>query len=135
MSPPPNYRPIRAPTINLPHNSQAIILSPIPQAEQVSVVSPPYQFQCPAKRIHSPDDIRRFQESASFKNLLGFVVSLSESIHGHKISDPCYVSPTVATTIVSILETLLRWIDEIPPLQMSSRYSNISFRSWHVSPR
>ncbi|CAG7862774.1 unnamed protein product, partial [Brassica rapa] len=24
-------------------------------------------------------------------------LSLSESIHGHKISDPCHVSPTVAT--------------------------------------
>ncbi|KAG2275848.1 hypothetical protein Bca52824_058403 [Brassica carinata] len=125
MSPPPNYRPIRAPAINVPHNPQAIILSPVPHAEKVPVVTPPYQFQRPVKRIHSPDDIRRFQESASFKNFLGFVVSLSESIDGHKIADPCHVSPTVAT-IVSILETLLRWIDEIPPVPMSSRYGNIS---------
>ncbi|CAN8246819.1 unnamed protein product [Cochlearia groenlandica] len=130
MSPPPNYRPIRAPAINLPHNSQAIILSPVPHAEQVHVISPPYQFQCPVKRIHSPDDIRRFQESASFKNFLGFVVSLSESIRGHKISDPCHVSPT-ASAMVSILETLLKWIEEIPPAQMSARYGNVSFRSWH----
>ncbi|KAH0858821.1 hypothetical protein HID58_087082 [Brassica napus] len=102
MSPPPNYRPIRAPAINVPHNPQAIILSPVPHAEKVPVVTPPYQFQ----------------------------LSLSESIDGHKIADPCHVSPTVAT-IVSILETLLRWIDEIPPVPMSSRYGNISFRSWH----
>ncbi|KAL0749483.1 hypothetical protein Bca101_031486 [Brassica carinata] len=73
MSPPPNYRPIRAPAINVPHNPQAIILSPVPHAEKVPVVTPPYQFQRPVKRIHSPDDIRRFQESASFKNFLGFV--------------------------------------------------------------
>ncbi|KAF8050011.1 hypothetical protein N665_2069s0008 [Sinapis alba] len=114
MSPPPNYRPIPALAINLPHNSQAIILSPVPHAEQVPVVSPPYQFECPVKRIHSPDDIRRFKESPSFKNFLGFIVSLSESIRGHKILDPCHVSPTVAA-IVSVLETLLQWIDEIPP--------------------
>ncbi|CAA0394211.1 unnamed protein product [Arabidopsis thaliana] len=130
MSPPPNYRPIRAPAINLPHNSQAIILSPVPHAEQVPVVSPPYHFQSPVKRIHSPDDIRRFHESASCKNFLGFVVSLSESIRGFKISDPCHISPTVAA-IVSILETLLQWIDEIPPAQQSARYGNVSFRSWH----
>ncbi|XP_056860773.1 uncharacterized protein LOC130494553 [Raphanus sativus] len=130
MSPPPNYRPIRAPAINLPHNSQAIILSPVPHAEQVPVLSPPYQFEPPVKRIHSPDDIRRFHESPSFNNFLGFIVSLSESIRGHKISDPCHVSPTVAS-IVSTLDTLLQWIDEIPPVQMSSRYGNVSFRSWH----
>ncbi|KAF8106323.1 hypothetical protein N665_0144s0033 [Sinapis alba] len=104
MSLPPNNRPIRALAINLPHNSQVIILS-----HQVPVVSPLYQFECPVKRIHSPDDILRFQESPSFKNFLGFVVSLSESIRGHKISDPCH----------------------IPPVQMSLRYGNISFRSWH----
>ncbi|XP_010538936.1 PREDICTED: serine/threonine-protein phosphatase 2A activator-like [Tarenaya hassleriana] len=131
MSPPPVYRPIRAPAINLPpNNSQAIILAPVPHAEKVSGVSLPYNFECPVKRIHSPDDIRRFHESTSGKNFLGFVVALSESIRGHKISDPCHVSRTVAT-IVSILETTMQWIDEIPPAQQSSRYGNVSYRTWH----
>ncbi|XP_010543879.1 PREDICTED: serine/threonine-protein phosphatase 2A activator-like [Tarenaya hassleriana] len=131
MSPPPNYVPIRAPAINLPpKNSQAIILAPVPHAEKVPLISPPYHFECPVKRIHSPDDIRRFHESASGKNFLGFVVALSESIRGHKISDPCHVSPTVAA-IVSILEAMVQWIDEIPPAQQSSRYGNVSYRTWH----
>ncbi|XP_042495103.1 serine/threonine-protein phosphatase 2A activator-like [Macadamia integrifolia] len=131
ISPPPTYRPIRAPAINLPHNNaqQAIILAPVPQSQKVPTVSPPYHFQTPVKKIHTPDDIRHFHDSGSGKNFLGFVVALSESIRGHKISDPCHQSQTL-NSIVSILETLLRWVDEIPPVDQSSRYGNLSFRTW-----
>ncbi|KAI3499074.1 hypothetical protein L1887_34867 [Cichorium endivia] len=132
-TPPPVYRPIRAPAINLPPNNnaqQTIILTPVPQAQKVTVVSPPYHFQTPTKMIHSEDDIRRFRESASSKNYLGFVVALSESIRGHKISDPCHMSPTI-TAIISILQTLIQFVDEIPPLQQSARYGNLAYRDWH----
>ncbi|GKV09374.1 hypothetical protein SLEP1_g20885 [Rubroshorea leprosula] len=132
LSPPPNYRPVRAPAINLPpnNNSQAIILAPVPQSQKVPTISPPFLFQSPSKKIHSPDDIRAFHESETCKNFLGFVVALSESIRGRKISDPCHESSTT-TKIASILETLIHWIDEIPPVQQSSRYGNISYRTWH----
>lgn len=130
---PPVYRPIRAPAINLPPNNnaqQTIILTPVPQAQKVSVVSPPYHFQTPTKIIHSEEDIRRFRDSATSKNYIGFVVALSESIRGHMISDPCHVSPTI-TSIISILQTLLQFVDEIPPLQQSARYGNLAYRDWH----
>ncbi|CAM8923742.1 unnamed protein product [Rhodiola kirilowii] len=129
--PPLNYRPIRAPAINLPlnHSQQEIMLTPVPLARKVEVVCPPYHFQAPAKRIQSVYDIRRFHESETCKNFLGFIVLLSDSVRGHKISDPCHESTTVSS-IVSIMETLIKWIDEIPPVQQSSRYGNYSFREW-----
>ncbi|XP_015885300.2 uncharacterized protein LOC107420767 isoform X2 [Ziziphus jujuba] len=133
-SPPPNYRPIRAPAINLPPNNntqQAIILAPVPQAQKVPVVTPPFHFQTPSKRIQSPDDIRHFHDSDSGKNFLGFVVALSESIRGHKISDPCHQSSTI-DTLLSILQTLIQWVDEIPPAQLASRYGNVAYRTWHA---
>ncbi|KAF2291570.1 hypothetical protein GH714_025711 [Hevea brasiliensis] len=83
-----------------------------------------------AWKIQSLDDIRHFHESDSGKNFLGFVVALSESIRGRKISDPCHESPTVKT-ILSILQTLMQWIEEIPPVQQASRYGNVSYRTWH----
>lgn len=131
ISPPPPYRPIRAPAINLPpsNSQQAIILAPVPQAQKTPVVSPPYLFQIPVKRIQTPDDIRHFHDSDSGKNFLGFVVSLSESIRSHKISDPCHQSP-ILNSILSILQSLIDWVDEIPPVQQSSRYGNLSFRVW-----
>lgn len=131
ISPPPPYRPIRAPAINLPpsNSQQAIILAPVPQAQKTPVVSPPYLFQIPVKRIQTPDDIRHFHDSDSGKNFLGFVVSLSESIRSHKISDPCHQSP-ILNSILSILQSLIDWVDEIPPVQQTSRYGNLSFRVW-----
>ncbi|KAK9285985.1 hypothetical protein L1049_025188 [Liquidambar formosana] len=131
ISPPSNYRPLRAPAINLPlhYSQQAIILTPVPQSQRVTTVSPPYHFQTPVKKIQSVDDLRRFHGSDACKNFLGFVVALSESIRGRKISDPCHQSPTV-NSITSIIETLIRWVDEIPPVQQSSRYGNYSFRVW-----
>ena len=54
---------------------------------------------------------------------LGFAVTLSESIRSHKLSNPCHQSETI-NSIVSILETLIQWIDKIPPTQQSFRYNN-----------
>ena len=58
------------------------------------------------------------------------MVAFSESIRSHKLFDPCHQSKTI-NSIVSILETLIQWIDEIPPAQQSSCYSNLLCRTWH----
>ncbi|KAK8552185.1 hypothetical protein V6N13_120602 [Hibiscus sabdariffa] len=123
---PPQNRPIGGPA----NNRQAIILAPVPKSEKVPTITPPFHFVTPTKKITSPDDIRKFHDSQTCKNFLGFIVALSESIRGHKISDPCHESPTV-TKLVSIIQYLLLWVDQIPPLQQSSRYGNISYRTWH----
>ncbi|GKV13576.1 hypothetical protein SLEP1_g24571 [Rubroshorea leprosula] len=72
-----------------------------------------------------------------------FVVTLSESIRGHKISDLCQESirghkisdlcheSSTTTKIASVHEILIHWIDEIPSVQQSSHYGNISYRTWH----
>ncbi|PPD85065.1 hypothetical protein GOBAR_DD18018 [Gossypium barbadense] len=131
LSSPPAYRPIRAPALNLPpNNTQAIILTPVPQSQEVPTITPPFHFQIPSKKITSPDDIRKFHDSPTSKNFLGFIVALSESIRGRKISDPSHESATVSN-IVSIIENLSLWVDQIPPVQQSSRYGNISYRTWH----
>ncbi|XP_059656499.1 uncharacterized protein LOC132303299 isoform X2 [Cornus florida] len=130
VSPPTTYRPIRAPAINLPPNSNSIMLAPVPQPQKVPIVSPPYQFQTPTKKIHSPDDLRHFHGSDSGNNFLGFVVALSDSIRSHKISDSCHQSTTI-NSIVSIIETLIQSVDDIPPLPQSSRYGNLAYRTWH----
>ncbi|XP_019453879.1 PREDICTED: serine/threonine-protein phosphatase 2A activator [Lupinus angustifolius] len=130
ISPPPTYRPIRAPAIPPdPTSQRAIMLAPIPQSHPVPPLQG-YNFVTPTKRIRSTDDISHFHNSDSGKHFLGFIVSLSDSIRGCKISDPCHVSQTV-TAIVSILETLTLWVDEIPPVQQAARYGNIAYRTWH----
>nr|XP_007132534.1 hypothetical protein PHAVU_011G102600g [Phaseolus vulgaris]ESW04528.1 hypothetical protein PHAVU_011G102600g [Phaseolus vulgaris] len=128
---PPTYRPIRAPAIPPdPNSTRAIMLSPVPQAQKVPILPPPHDFHTPTKRIHSPDDIRHFHDSFSGKNFLGFVVALSESFRGRKISDQCHQSPTTLA-VLSILETLTLFADETPPVAQSARYGNVAYRTWH----
>ncbi|CAL9762114.1 unnamed protein product, partial [Musa acuminata subsp. burmannicoides] len=100
---------------------------PVPPAE------PPFRFEVPSKRISSPDDIRRFHASAAGRHFLGFIAALSHSVRGRKLSDPV-PSPLPATLsgLLCILQTLARWIDEIPPLPHTARYGNPAYRSWHA---
>ncbi|KAL3347443.1 hypothetical protein AABB24_021223 [Solanum stoloniferum] len=130
--PNPNYIPIRAPAVNLPpaNNREIIMRTPVPQSQRVVPLTPPYHFQTPVKKIHNQNDIVQFQSSPTCQNFLGFVVLLSESIRSHKLSDPCHESPVVLA-IVSVLETLSVYVDEIPLAPQSSRYGNLAYRTWH----
>ncbi|XP_020091037.1 serine/threonine-protein phosphatase 2A activator [Ananas comosus] len=131
-SPPPAYRPIRAPAINAPTNTAAIVLSPVPQPLPVPVASPPFSFVAPSKRISSPDDLRRFHSSPSGVHFLGFVAALSHSVRGRKLSDPlpAPLSPTLAA-LLSLLRSLSDAADAVPPLPHPGRYGNPAFRLWH----
>ncbi|XP_073315019.1 uncharacterized protein [Primulina huaijiensis] len=130
----PSYIPIRFPAVNLPNsptNTRELIMrTPVPQSQQVEPITLPHQFTEPSKRIRSQDDIDAFHSSPALLNFIGFVVSISESVRSRKLSDPCHVSPTVEA-IVSILQTLIAYVEEIPPAPQSARYGNISFRAWH----
>lgn len=113
-------------------NTAAIVLSPVPQPLPVPAVNPPFNFEVPSKRITSMDDIRRFNESPSGRHFLGFVASLSQSVRGRKLSDPLPIplSP-VLTSLISLVQTLSDWIDQIPPLPHQARYGNPAYRLWH----
>ncbi|URE43024.1 serine threonine-protein phosphatase 2A activator 2, partial [Musa troglodytarum] len=132
-SPPPAYRPIRAPAINAPTATASIVLAPVPQPLPVPPAEPPYRFEIPSKRISSPDDIRRFHSSEAGRHFVGFVATLSRSVRGRKLSDPVPSPlPAPLSGLLSLLHTLARWIDEIPPLPHASRYGNPAYRSWHA---
>lgn len=137
-SPPPDsnltYVPIRLPAVNLPPNptntKEAIIRTPVPHAQKVVPLRPPYQFRTPGPRIFNQEDVEHFHSSSTCANFLGFIVSLSESIKSHKLSDPCHVSPAVST-IIHVLEKLNSFVDEIPPATQAARYGNVAYRTWH----
>ncbi|XP_011070459.1 serine/threonine-protein phosphatase 2A activator [Sesamum indicum] len=130
----PSYIPIRFPAVNLPtsptNTKEVIMRTPVPQAEKVESITLPHQFTVPSKKIRSQEDITRFHSSPSFRNFLGFVVSLSESIKSRKLSHPCHLSSTVET-LVTILQKLVDYVDEIPPAPQTARYGNVSYRVWH----
>ena len=40
------------------------------------------------------------------------------------------MSPAVCT-IVDVIEKLIAFVDEIPPVPQSARYGNVAYRTWH----
>ncbi|GJP67573.1 hypothetical protein CLOP_g24377 [Closterium sp. NIES-67] len=120
----PPTQPGSAPSQRVPGN-----LVPLPKVLSVPVLDPPYRFCIPQKRIASTGDTQAFLEGESGRWFLGFIVGLSESIQGKKVSDPCHVSPT-CQKIVDFLETLISWVDEIPPSETLLRYGNPAYRTW-----
>ena len=82
------------------------------------------------KRVHSIDDLRRFLESSSAREFLGFILALGESVRGVKLTDDVQVAPAIQR-ILDFLARLSTWIDEIPPHEQTMRYGNVAFRKWH----
>jgi serine/threonine-protein phosphatase 2A activator len=106
-------------------------LAPVPQARPVPVVQPPCAFQAPRKRITTTSDIDHFHQSEAGKTFLGFIVGLSDSMVGKKLSDYCRESPMVLS-ICKVLDEMNTWIDQLPPKQQPARYGNPTYREWHT---
>ncbi|KAK9167006.1 hypothetical protein Scep_002197 [Stephania cephalantha] len=120
---PPSTSPHPLPTFHHP--------LPRPPPPESSPHLPSLPLPNPRQANPLPDDIRRFHDSFACHNFLGFIAALSESIRGRKISDPCHHSPAI-TSIASLLQTLLSWVDQIPPAPQTSRYGNLAYRDWHA---
>ncbi|KAG6535679.1 hypothetical protein ZIOFF_000702 [Zingiber officinale] len=121
------------PAIDAPMATPSVSRIPVPQPLPVPLAEPPYHFHVPWRRISSPNDIRRFDASTSGRHFLGFIAALSHSVCGRKLSDPV-PSPLSDTVIglLSLLQTLTRWIDEFPPLAHALRICNPAYRFWHA---
>lgn len=108
-------------------------------------------FQKPVKAISSQDDLKKFETSNSYRELLQFIQLCSEAIVGYEMPDlssnsnqedsetsatatatisSC--SKTAITDITSFLTKISSWVDEIPPIQQPMRFGNKAFRDWHT---
>lgn len=88
----------------------------------------------PFKRITSLKHLQSFFSSTSARHFLDFILSLNESITTISLTDAIrhhekHPSQHIIS-LLSILDTLDSWIDEIPPAQHTLRYGNPAFRTW-----
>lgn len=82
-------------------------------------------FQIPVKRIITPADLAKFQVSDCKENLVGFILSLQQSVqNSHRSQTP---PNSNSTPVVNLLEVINNWIDEIPPITQPQRYGNKAF--------
>ena len=105
-------------------------------------------FQTPEKAITSPGDLKKFEASVSYRELLQFIQLAAEAIVGFEMpadastsssssssgrnSNSHTHSSTAITDITSFLTRISSWVDEIPPIQQPMRFGNKAFRDWHA---
>lgn len=86
-------------------------------------------FIDPVQAIKPPMNMQTWNTSEAYRDLLGFILTVGESIKGIKSSDECHVSEPIEK-LVTMLNTFEGWIDEIPPIDQPQRFGNKAFRTW-----
>lgn len=103
---------------------------PIPKAlSQEEITSKKYIV--PQKRIVSPGSMKRWQNSDTFDQILGFVMACNDAVIGTKLTQKIEESAAVEA-IMSILNTIMKIVEEVPPEEgSSSRFGNPAFRTFY----
>jgi serine/threonine-protein phosphatase 2A activator len=70
---------------------------------------------------------RRFLQSQTVREFVGFICAMDEAVRGARVSDPCHVSAPVQA-VLAALRQLSAWADEIPPARQAMRYGNPAYR-------
>lgn len=87
-------------------------------------------MQLPQKKIHTDDDVVAWHKTRGYRDFWLFLLRLNEAVVNHavpRVDGSC--SPTAAV-LISILDELDSWIDDIPPLRSPQRFGNLAFRTW-----
>ena len=91
------------------------VIEPVDEAVAPSSSSEEYhvssRWRPAAKRITTPEELKLFQSSTTFRSFLSFVMFLNQSVDGKKASAPCESSESIQN-LRKILACLANWIDE-----------------------
>ncbi|KAG6917849.1 hypothetical protein DXG01_000754 [Tephrocybe rancida] len=82
-------------------------------------------------KIRTEGDVLIWKTKRSYQDYAVFLRRLNESVVGQFL--PCTTSSPpsqVITRTLELLDTLDRWINEIPPLETPQRFGNLAFRTW-----
>ncbi|KAI0791204.1 Phosphotyrosyl phosphatase activator [Abortiporus biennis] len=106
------------------HQEELLPLRHIPISEVAQMNS------LPTTKIKTDEDVELWKTTRSYEDYGIFLRRLNESVVGHFLpwTSPSLCKATAA--ILSMLDTLDSWIDDIPPLNTPQRFGNLAFRTW-----
>jgi len=81
------------------------------------------------KSINTEADLEIFLKGQTCHIYLEFLEKLNENVKGRYNEEACEISP-MNQRILDCLETLSKWIDDIPPTQQPTRFGNKAYRDW-----
>lgn len=88
------------------------------------------EYCVPTKEISSIIDMKRWEESEAYYEYNGFILAMNQAVKGKKISD-IVITSDIVKKMIELLETLDKWIDEIPPIEQPQRFGNKAFRTFY----
>lgn len=86
-------------------------------------------FQIPQKLVKNAEEIKIWESSETYYDLLGFINSACVSVQGKSLKHSCQVS-TAVQKILDVLSEMEKLLTETPPIQTVQRFGNKAFRSW-----
>ncbi|XP_060522112.1 serine/threonine-protein phosphatase 2A activator-like [Cylas formicarius] len=96
-----------------------------------AVISDVHQFITPIKLVKTPEDMLKWDRSEAYLEYMGFIFAINNAVRGTTNSDGSRNASQAVDKIMTLLDRLGHWIDEIPPIQQPQRFGNQAFRSWY----
>ncbi|PIL28105.1 hypothetical protein GSI_09756 [Ganoderma sinense ZZ0214-1] len=84
----------------------------------------------PTLRIKTDDDVRAWKLTRGYHDYGLFLRRLAESVVGCTLPHDVPSPDQGVQGVITLLDKLDGWIDEIPPLPTPQRFGNLAFRSW-----
>jgi len=89
-----------------------------------------HAFVEPSRRILNAKDMMKWTRSSAYRDFLGFIQTLNESVINKPMGSPCDVSDA-CTALVQILDSLQDLMKKFPPINQPQRFGNKAFKSWY----
>ncbi|CAO1309061.1 unnamed protein product [Diamesa serratosioi] len=87
-------------------------------------------FQIPQKLIKNAEEIKIWELSETYYDLLGFINSACVCVQGKSLKHSCQVSPAVQK-LLDVLSDMEKLLTETPPIQTVQRFGNQAFKEWY----
>ena len=89
-----------------------------------------YNYVEPEKLIRDPSEMKKWENSEAYYDLLGFINSICVCIQGKPLSYNCHMS-TCTQKLVEMLEKFEKLAIETPPIDQPQRFGNAAFKTWY----
>jgi len=88
------------------------------------------KFVEPSRQVLHENDMPKWLKSQAYADVLGFILSVSTSLKGKKISVDCKISETTVK-LLTLLDKLSDFVDMTPCIDQPQRFGNKAFALWH----
>ncbi|KAJ4467737.1 hypothetical protein C8J55DRAFT_525722 [Lentinula edodes] len=89
-----------------------------------------HSLQLPTKKIFDEEDVEIWRRTQGFRDLIIFLRRLNEAVVGITIPWSSKFPSQAVLSMVTLIDTLDGWIEDIPPLNSPQRFGNLAFRTW-----